>query len=202
MENFVSYYTKNFSSDLEKWFSIERNHGDYKVSFIPHADGHFNPNRPAKCSEVDEYGFSVACFFTFLIPQVVALASGTMKTFYLFSKASGWPLLSCGMGGFMSPAQILKEAALEPFSNERKRYIPMLKTAENYFIQEIKKFLAGNDANLDHAVYANLCELTQGKSEEISKKITEQVDLYIAYLQGERNFEAHLMPQDFRNKNS
>lgn len=196
-QKFQDYYTTTFSSDLSKWFEIKKQFGGMVVNFIPHADGRYVPNRPSRCSEVDEYGFSVACFYTFLVPQIVALSTECFDSFFLFSQASGWPVLSCGMGGFMSPAQILKEADLEPYSNERSRYISMLKAVEEYFIQDVKKFLAGKDPNLDGEAYERLCELAQGKIEKITQGISEQVDAYVSYLKGESKYQGYLMSQKF-----
>lgn len=196
-QRFKDYYATSFSKDLAKWFKIDNHFGDKKLGFIGFADGHNVPNRPSRCSEVDEYGFSVACFYTFLVPQIVALSTECFEAFYLFSQASGWPILSCGLGGFMSPAQILMEADLEPHSNERARYISMLKAVEEYFIQDVKKFLAGNDSNLNGEAYGRLCELSQGKAEKIAQGISEQVDAYVSYLKGESKFQGYLMPQEF-----
>lgn len=194
---FISYYTTSFSRDLSRWFEIKKNFDGKAIGFIPEAARNLASERSQRCSEVDEYGFSIACFYTFLIPQVVALAAGTMDAFYLFSQASGWPILSCGLGGFMSPAAILREASLEPYPNERKFYISMMKSVKNYFVYEIEKFLAGNDANLDFNAYGRLCELSHGKIEEISKNISKQVDAYVSYLEKESEYPDYLMSAEF-----
>ena len=72
--DFKQYHYEYFSQDLRKWFEIERGFGGKPVNFVLQAEGSRNLQRPAKCSDnlFHEHCFSVACFFTSLIPQIIA----------------------------------------------------------------------------------------------------------------------------------
>lgn len=158
---FQEYYTTKFSADLQKWFVIQLVQSSGKsFNFIPHAGGTFVPHRPAKSSDTPfhELCFSAACFFTFLIPQLVAKDLDGEQILYEFSRASGWPILSCGLGGIMHPAHILQEADLVPKKEVVNEYMLLMDVVLAYFKQDVLEFLKGGQPSLNPAAYKQICE--------------------------------------------
>jgi len=192
---FKQYHYERFSQDLGNWFKIVRGFGGKPINFIAQANGHFVPHRPPKCSDslFHEYCFSVACFFTFLIPQIIAEKKEAEPLFYDYALASGWPILSCGMGGFSSAARIIYESDLAPNKDELVDYCCILSVAEEYFINEVREFLAGNEESLNKESYLRLCENTKGRIDEICEQIRFRTDEYRRSLSGESPYEFHLM---------
>lgn len=201
MESFVEYYNKQFGRDLRQWFKIEgESYGKYKCDFIPYAR-ETGVARPMKCSDstFHEYCFSISCFYTFLIPQIVSKVTNDGDGKLLFSKASGWPILSCGLGGIMSPAQVLYEAKIDPVPSERKKYYPMLLEQLPFFQREVKEFLQGNAPNLNGDAYKHLCALTDKRIEAILNEMEGEVNRYVSFLKGEKDsFDLYLLEQELR----
>lgn len=201
MNTFSEYYTNQFEHDLNKWFNVQRGvYGPYKCNFIAFAAEH-DIERPMKCSDSTEheYFFSIACFYTFLTPLAVTLASGNKDAKYLFSKASGRPLISCGMGGFMSPAKALEEADIAPLYPERKKYHPKLVEQLPFFQDEVKGFLQGNAINLNADAYAQICKITEGKINEILQLMEREVNHYVDFLTGKiDHFNIEILPDELK----
>lgn len=195
---FIEYYKTLFKKDLCNWFEIDiQTNGEFKYIFIPSAEGSLQFQRPSsRCSDstFHEYCFSIACFYTDLIPQVISKVTNNSDGKYLFAQSSGWPIISCGMGGIMSPAQVLKEAKLEPYPEERDKYYPMLQMLLRFFQNEVKDFLQGTALNLDNKSYTRLCELSNGKVNAILSEIEVQTANYVSFLKGEiDHFEMYML---------
>lgn len=196
LQAFKNYYFNTFGADLKKWFDIDASFADIKVPFIGFAS---NNRQPAdfKIKTENDFFFSVSCFYTFLIPQAVALTVNDKEAFYNFSKCSGWPICSCGLGGFMSAPQIIREAHLEPASEDKAAHNRIMEAVLDFFQNEVRDFLAGNAQNLDSKAYSALCEMTEGKVDDICKVIVDTVNKYLA---GEK--DSYMLPptSDFWNR--
>lgn len=179
LQAFKNYYFNTFGEDLKKWFDIEESFGDIKVPFIGFAS---NNHQPAdfKIRTENEFFFSVSCFYTFLIPQAVALIANDKKAFFNFSKCSGWPVCSCGLGGFMSAPQIVMEAHLEPAVEDKTTHNHIMETVLDFFLNEVRVFLTGDAQNLNPTAYSALCDITKGKIDEVCNVIVDAVNKYMA----------------------
>ena len=72
-----------------------------------------------------QYFFSASMFFMSLIPQVIYKIAGDIAK-NAFHRSSGWPILSCGLGGIMSPEQWLYESEIIPVNKEVEYYNTLL----------------------------------------------------------------------------
>ena len=123
-----------------------------------------------------QYYFSASMFFMSLIPQVIQKTAGYSAKID-FHSSSGWPILSCGLGGIMSPEQWLYESDIIPHIKETKYYNPLLDIVLPFHCNELRSFLSGTEISIDNKAYVSLCKQVNGKINEIIKEIeraTEQ----------------------------
>lgn len=94
-----------------------------------------------------------------------------------FHRSSGWPILSCGLGGIMSPEQWLNESEIIPVNKDIGYYNTLLDILLPFHCNELRLFLSGTELSVDSEAYASLCKRTNGKVDEIIReieKVTEQ----------------------------
>ena len=114
-----------------------------------------------------------------LIPQVIYKILGDAARLE-FHRSSGWPILSCGLGGIMSPEQWLDESEILPQGKEVEYYNDLLDIILPFHCNELQSFLSGTELSVDSKAYASLCKRVDGKVEEIIReieKVTEQAKL-------------------------
>ena len=127
-------------------------------------------------SSEQQYFFSASIFFMSLIPQVIHKIIGDAARL-AFHKSSGWPILSCGLGGIMSPEQWLHESEIIPQHKEVEYYNDLLDIILPFHCNELQSFLSGAELSVDSKAYASLCKRADGKIDEIIReieKVTEQ----------------------------
>ena len=193
--DFKQYHYEHFSQDLRKWFEIERGFGGKPVNFVVQAEGSRHLQRPAKCSDslFHEHCFSVACFFTSLIPQIIAEKEDGEKLFFDYALASGWPIINCGMGGLLSAVQVVLEAGLLPNDDELDDYGRILEAAEIYFTDDVRSFLAGGENTLNRGSYLRLCENVKGRIDEICGQIHFRTEEYLNALKDGAPYDSNVM---------
>lgn len=146
LEGYKAYYASlEFQRDLMSWFNVEKSVSHPQFPFIGFAERHFNPNRvstmPSKTREKSFY-FSFCIFLHTLQAQAICKISGR-EVMDKFHAETGVPKISCGLGGIMHPAHILKEAELLPNDIEVSAYIEMIDTilpAIKPQIEELDKY--------------------------------------------------------------
>lgn len=192
---FKQYHYGRFSLDLKNWFKIERGFGDKPVNFVLQAGGTYSFQRPAKCSDslFHEHCFSVACFFTSLIPQIIAEKEDGEELFYDYALASGWPIINCGMGGLLSAVQVVLEAGLLPNDDELDDYGGILEAAEIYFANDVRSFLAGGEIALNRKSYLRLCENVKDRIDEICGQIHSRTQEYLNALKDGAPYDFNMM---------
>ena len=192
---FKQFHYEQFSQDLRDWFKIERGFGGKPVNFVLQAGGSYDKQRPAKYSDslFHEYCFSVACFFTSLIPQIIAEKEDGEQLFYDYALASGWPIINCGMGGLLSAVQVVLEAGLLPNDDELNDYGKILTAAEIYFTDDVRGFLAGSESSLNRESYLRLCENVKGRVDEICGQIHFRTEEYLRALRDGAPYEFGIM---------
>ena len=192
---FKQYHYGRFSLDFKNWFKIERGFGDKPVNFVLQAGGTYSFQRPAKCSDslFHEHCFSVACFFTSLIPQIIAEKEDGEELFYDYALASGWPIINCGMGGLLSAVQVVLEAGLLPNDDELDDYGGILEAAEIYFANDVRSFLAGGEIALNRKSYLRLCENVKDRIDEICGQIHSRTQEYLNALKDGAPYDFNMM---------
>ena len=130
-------------------------------------------------SSEQQYFFSASMFFMSLIPQVIYKILGDAARLE-FHRSSGWPILSCGLGGIMSPEQWLYESEILPQGKEVEYYNDLLDIILPFHCNELQSFLSGTELSVDSKAYASLCKRADRKVDEIIReieKVTEQAKL-------------------------
>lgn len=130
-------------------------------------------------SSEQQYLFSASMFFMSLIPQVIYKILGDAARLE-FHRSSGWPILSCGLGGIMSPEQWLYESEILPQGKEVEYYNDLLDIILPFHCNELQSFLSGTELSVDSKAYASLCKRADRKVDEIIReieKVTEQAKL-------------------------
>ena len=179
---FVSYYTKRFSSDLKSFYDIRNDFGDGSYPFVLMmvCGEHSNTHRKSmKWDDLDHfYMFSVAVFFTSMCSQVIGRLYGWFQM-ENFLRASGWPMLNCGMGGLMHPIVVMGDSMLYP-KEDKDRYYDILHVASDYLEADFLDFCSGHAANLNSNAYRQLCDVVI--PQEVAAEFRTQVALYEAYI--------------------
>ena len=193
--DFKQYHYEGFSQDFKKWFEVKRGFGGKPVNFVLQAGGTYSFQRPAKCSDslFHEHCFSVACFFTSLIPQIIAEKEDGEQLFFDYALASGWPMINCGMGGFLSAVQVVLEADLLPNNDELDDYGRILEAAEIYFTEDVRGFLAGGENTLNRESYLRLCENVKDRIDEICRQIHFRTQEYLHALKDGAPYDFNMM---------
>ena len=201
---FKQYHYERFSQDFGNWFKIVRGFGGKPVNFVWQAEGSRDLQRPAKCSNslFHEYCFSVACFFTSLIPQIIAEKEDGEKLFYDYALASGWPIINCGNGGLLSAVQVVFEAGLLPNGDELDDYGRILEAAEIYFSNDVRSFLAGGENTLNSESYLRLCENVKDRIDEICGQIHSRTEEYLNALKDGTPYDSNMMLWRGQDKSS
>ena len=91
----------------------------------------------------EQYYFAASVFFVCLIPQVICRVAGT-KAKESFHKASGWPVMSSGLGGLVSPVQWLLESEISPEVGEAKYFNALLDIVLPFHRDELLAFIEGD----------------------------------------------------------
>lgn len=181
-ERFISYYTRRFPSDIKSFYDIRNDFGDRSYPFVLSmaCDKHSNTKRLSmKWDDNDHfYMFSVSVFFTSMCTQVIGRLYGWFQM-ENFMRASGWPMLNCGMGGLMHPVSVIQESKLIPQQIEA-RYYDILHAASEYLEADFLDFFSGHAANLNSNAYRQLCDVVI--PQEVSKEFQAQVALYKAWI--------------------
>lgn len=107
-DEFWNYFEETFPKDLASFFVIQDKTDSPDIKFVPFCAAKLNPQREG--IENDFY-FTIALFYTALLPQAVGVVCGenVMKHFHKISSA---PWINCGLHGLASPIMILKESDL------------------------------------------------------------------------------------------
>jgi len=116
---------QDFQRALSAYFTIQAGiEGRWGgCRFIPHMDGAFNANRHwARGVTTDEkYTFAAAMCMMVLLTQVVWKVKGEDAAYRLCC-AMDWPICSAGLGGFLHPLQMMREADLLPEDGAAQKY--------------------------------------------------------------------------------
>lgn len=158
IEAFVSYYTGQFAGDLMMFYHIVNDFGDRSYPFVlqMNSDEYENRNRRHLVWKDKEHQqmFSAAVYHMSMCTQVVGRLYG-WTAMEDFMRASGWPMLSCGMGGLMNPIQTVWESGLNP-SKDDETYIQVLLSAGEYLKKDFLDFFKPGVANLNHSAHSRL----------------------------------------------
>lgn len=173
------YYNGKFAKDLQRYFDIQVRNG---IPMILSMETHFNQGRliegspassylrliddsPASRSDCENSGedrtqlnfiFSGLYYFMLVIPQTIRRMFGEDSE-YDFYRCTGWPLSSAGLGGYLSPKQMLSEASLFPIDIESENYCAMLDAVAPFMFDEIRQFVSGEaSSNLNAEAYNRL----------------------------------------------
>ena len=179
-ESFASYYKGRFPSDLESYYDIGSCEESYPFVVKGECDEYFNTKRLSmKWKDIDHfYMFSVAVFFTSMCSQVIGRLYGWFQM-ENFLRASGWPMLNCGMGGLMHPIAVIGDSNLYP-KEDKDRYYDILHVASEYLKADFLDFFSGHAANLNSNAYRQLCDIVI--PQDVASEFQTQVSLYEAYI--------------------
>ena len=122
--------------------------------------------------------FSVSVFFTSMCSQVIGKLYGWFQM-ENFMRASGRPMLNCGMGGLMHPIQVIFESELYPEQIE-ERYYDVLHVATEYLEADCLDFFSGHVANLNSNAYRQLYDVVI--PQEVAQEFQAQVSLYESWI--------------------
>lgn len=201
---FEAYYTQRFAADLTKFYDI-----DASCSVFPHpiaitmtgprmdrdggAVGANQRRLDLNFAGVRHFSmFAAAVFYTSACAQVIGRLYGR-KAMEDFHKASGWPMLNCGMGGLMSPITVMADSLLFPYSRDVEEFVEVFDEASRYLEADFLDFLENNSANLNRKAYADLRKAVDVSA--VRDELVQQRNLFVAWVRDPRmRYETHYVP--------
>lgn len=127
---------------------------------------------------------SVSAFYISLIPQVIAKVTGKMTAMYAFSRCAQWPLVLCGLGGHMSPYEIMRETDALPSDDMKKEWAEIADREVDYFSGIAKSIILSYLWNPDPTAYMDLREQSQQYIDRIVSEIRSEVSCYVSFFLG------------------
>jgi len=148
----------------------------------------------------DEYFFSASMYYISSIPQIICKIVSPKAARY-FLNSSGWPAISLGLGGFMSPEQILFESGLLPYPNEVNKYISLLKIVHPFQKRELLEYMSGRAENICQKEYALFCEEIKGSEEQIIEELDKCLTSFISICAELKNGKERPWPMMYLDNN-
>lgn len=207
---FIDYYHHQFPKDLLE--AMQNPMCQYKARMtmggIHFMDvSHFHGLRLIKLTnEIEKnenpFNFSVAIYFTNLVPQVIKHIKDT-DAMDNFHRCSSWPQISCGLGGVMDPIHTLWEAHLMPNKGcNVELLIETIKEAEITISQDVTEFLQGGKPNVNEKAYQNLISCMSDKIDNVKECIHDAVQYFIDWILAPTLNKAPNSFQYYMDKNS
>ena len=202
---FDVYYTQRFASDLAKFYDIDTSCSIWPYPFvITMTPPHFDELGNARGSnlhriELNMVGrhfnmFAAAVFYTSACAQVMGKLYGR-ESMDNFHKASGWPMLNCGMGGLMSPITVMEDSLLFPYGHDIEEFIEVFNEASHYLEADFLDFLENDRDNLNPKAYKALRKNVDINT--VREELARQRDLFVAWVQDPRTrYESHYVPEE------
>lgn len=176
--DYEDYWLHQFQKDLRKYYRVEPGTGGVlAMPFVMVCSSTENCRKLYFKSLQHYLYFSISVFFMSLFPQVLGEVCDAeiMDKFHL---CSGWPKLLCGMGGLMSPITVIEDSGLAPDRYRIEEYVYTVKKIQEYQLEEFITFLKGNQPNLDHEKYAQLCEALKHKIQDVRMECEIQTEVF------------------------
>ena len=193
---FNTYYTQRFASDLEQFYNIDHSCSNFAYPFVLEmsAPGYNPRTLDLVGTNKDRLNlnfagtrhfsmFAAAVFYMSACAQVLGKLYGR-KPMEDFHKASNWPMLNCGMGGLMSPVQVIFESILYPYSYEVEDYLEAFREAADYLEADFFDFLENDQSNLNPTAYAALRKAVD--TDALRKELAQQRQLFESWIQDPR----------------
>ena len=180
-ETFVEYYTSRFESDLRMFFDVTDDFGDCTYPFVLEMPCGVTNLRRRHMVWDDQnhcHMFSAAVFHMSMCTQIMGRLYGYHQM-ENFMRASGWPMLSCGMGGLMHPIQVMKESELCPRQSDDS-YIKTLLNAGKYLKKDFLEFMVKGTACLNRSAHDAM--VADVNVDDLSELFDQQVWLYCQWI--------------------
>lgn len=117
--------------------------------------------------------FAGIFYFLVLVPQTLRKMFG-QELEYDFYRCTGWPLVSAGLGGYLPPKQMLKEASLFPNEVEKDNFHRMLENVGPFMVDEISRFFRKEDTrNLHNGAYDRMLTNMAATVDDFLSRIKE-----------------------------
>ena len=200
---FDAYYTQRFASDLSKFYDIDTSCSIWPYPFVitmtpPSFDmlgEAVGANRHRlELNMVGRYFsmFAASVFYTSACAQVLGKLYGR-QAMEDFHRASGWPMLNCGMDGLMSPIVVMEDSLLFPYSRDIDEFLEVFKEASQYLEADFLDFLENSRDNLNSKAYAALRKAVD--VDAVRDELVRQRDLFVAWVRDPRvPFESLYVP--------
>ena len=156
-DDFRKYQKKDFAHDFANWFKIEWRPGGERIKFVNREFARFLPDPSIKIDGnlFHRLCFSAACFFNFLIPQII-LELGGLSAYHDYARTTGWPVLEAEALGDMSAATIIEKAGLIPEDSEVKDFCRLLKVVAECYAYDLHIFFGTWLNTFDEAAHGRL----------------------------------------------
>ena len=182
---FKKYQHRDFSQDFAKWFSVKRRADEKGVNFVDGDFACFVQKQEVRCRNrhwyLQGFYFSAACFFNFLIPQIIGELGGE-SAYYDYARATGWPVMEYKKPFDLSSAQVLFKVDLIPGEYDIAYFCRVLEVLKEYFADDIYEFFHGSLNTLNSAAYTRLCENWELSRCSVMKLLNSRTDEFVQSL--------------------
>ena len=193
---FESYYEHWFTPDLEEAFGPGIMYGGIRGYVINKEDVLEKTHRSALPVE-----FSIGFFYTILVPQVVAKATGRMQDTYDFLKVSKMPMIDRFMGGFMDPCHILSDTGLLPKGEEETAlWLHLAKEETEYFFRVLIHYIIGGIKTPATRPAQRLYRLNGQQIKAMRQEMKKYLKQFEDFLKGGPAPDVYYLPDEIRTQ--
>lgn len=186
--DFESYYENEFQDHLQDVFGAGADVDEIMMVNVERIES--PEDKLPLFTEVD---FSVALFFTALVPQVIAKVSGQLQDMYDFLKLSHIPMLTRGLGGTMAPYTFLEYGNLLPKDSE---WFFLARQEVGYFYRVITHYLIGGIQKAMSVPAKNLSRLSGQQIKAMRQEMKRYIDSLESCMKEGKEMPNYYLPEE------
>jgi len=162
------YLEESFPNDLRLWFEYKPNSGfPYNPPIILYPS--IRRKRSRKVSDLNR--FRAAMLLSSIVSQSIAKVTGNIHGMYSFCALNQVPLISCGLGGFMSPYTVMCESGLLPGKEDKEQFEKVFWPMHYEFIHMLREETGLSNVFGSTEVEEILYDITRGHIDDIISEI-------------------------------
>lgn len=183
---FETYFEQEFPHELARQFGIIRD-----KDFFP---GCIVTEKPVSVDLFTARQFSVALFYTVLVPQAIAKVTGDIQDMYAFSRCADWPLMDRYSGGWMAPHVYLEDTGLASQGKQIPEWIACAEAELPYFCRLATHHILSGIRSPRKNDEIRLSHIGQKAIKAIHRELRAQLDAYTGYLHGAKEPNPYYLP--------
>lgn len=173
---FEFYFEQVFRNDLSEQFPLVKSGKCKNYCTVV--------KKPVVVEDARVVDFSVALFYTALVPQAIAKVTGDIQYMYAFSRRADWPLLDRLMAGWMAPYVYLEDTGLMPKDEQVSEWVEQAEAEYSYFCRVLTHYVL-NGIQVERSADAKLlAQINTDTIKKIHREMRAQLKALVDYFHG------------------